>query len=459
MHSNFKYSLRRLPSGDVLLCDSEGDPICVDASGRIRLTQHGNVMTMKQWQREKAAEAKAELTKVALQDYRKVVEKLFRPRLNLRDQQIEINGIPITEEDFNNLHQRAAEDQGLKFGKEDLQSQIRSSARQAAYDPVAEWLKGLGVEGGPCLTDEEWDQIAVLAFGLTDSWSRKVLQKWLISAVARALEPGCKVDYCLMLHGGQGLAKSTFFDVMGGEYFSDSMGNLVNKKDDLAVLHQYWICEWSEVDLIFKGADKSEEVKRFVSSREDTFRAPYGRTTQRWPRKSILCGTTNRDDWANDPTGNRRFPVLSPSECNTDWLKENRERIFSRAVVSYRAGKPWWFTKEEEARITKEASRYAAANDDVEVAWTYLNECAGEWVSSKDLMLQALGRDPDKLKQHEVSAFTRVMSALIHRGALKEKRNYIGRTSHSPSRIKTICWMVPECNECNESVVSENPGN
>lgn len=447
MHSNFRFSLRHLPNGDVLLCDSEGDPVLCDASGRLRTSPNGFPMTTKDWQRPALASPAAEEKKVELADYEQAIQTLYRPRFNLRTQQLEINGVEISEKKFEALHIKTVKDHGLRFKKQDFQAVVLSLAENGAFDPVKTYLDGLGVEGGPSLDDQEWDQIAVLTLGLADSWSRSVVQKFLLSAVARVSEPGCKVDFCLILYGKQGLGKSSFFRALGGEFFSDSMGDLTNKKDDLMILHRNWVNEWSEADQIFVGANKSEKIKRFVSAQDDCFRSPYGKTTRSFKRNSILCGTTNRDDWANDPTGNRRFPVLSPTEINVDWINANRDRIWARAVVELRRGARWWFDQEEEKRITEQASRFAVSNDDVEVVYEYLRKHPGEWVSTRELALEALNADSDRLKQREVSALARQMSGLTNRGVLKEKRNHQGRTAQSPTRINTTCWMFPVPNE------------
>jgi len=55
-----------------------------------------------------------------------------------------------------------------------------------------------------------------------------------------------------------------------------------------------------------------EATKSFITSREDIYRAPYQRRTERRPRRCVFAGTTNSADFLTDRTGNRRF---LPIEC------------------------------------------------------------------------------------------------------------------------------------------------
>ena len=445
MDSNFTFSIKRLPNGDALLCDGGGSPIACNSQGKILVTKRGTPMTVDEVRKAQGKPPVGEERKPGLEEYHALVDQILRPRLNLRTMEIELAGVPISEEEFENLNVVMVRDHGLKFRKADFQSTIRAIARSAAFDPLYAYLSGLGSEETGVLADEEWARIAQLMLGLGDGWSQTVVQKWLLSAVSRVISPGCKVDYALMLYGKQGIGKSSFFRELAGDHFTDSMGGLDHIKDDLMILHKAWIAEWSEADQVFVGANKAERIKRFVSAQDDTFRAPYGRTSQTYKRRSVIVGTTNRDDWANDPTGNRRFPVLAPTSIDTEWIRENRDRIWGRAVVELRKGAGWWFTKEEEGRITSLSSQYGAQNDLVEMALGELRRKQGEWVSTRDLLAEITEKDAMALSQRELSGFARQLSGYVGPHLLKEQRNYTSLKTQSATRIRTTCWSaVPE---------------
>src|SRR5579885_437239 len=86
-------------------------------------------------------------------------------------------------------------------------------ARRRTIHPVRDWLKTLKWDKKPRL-----DRWLVDLAGVEDSpYTRAVGAKWMISAVARAMDPGCKVDHTLVFEGGQGRGKSTLVRELTGE--------------------------------------------------------------------------------------------------------------------------------------------------------------------------------------------------------------------------------------------------
>jgi predicted P-loop ATPase len=215
-------------------------------------------------------------------------------------------------------------------------------AREQPFHPIRDWLQSL-----------VWDDTPRIGRWLHDYFGAElspyheaVGARWLISAVARAMQPGCKVDTMLILEGAQGLGKGRCFEalVKVRGWYTDGIkefGSLESARQ----LAGKWIIESSELEGI-KGTSGrkaiNEGVKAFMSRSIDNYRAPYGRRAQDHPRQCVFAGTTNQSEIFTDTTGNRRF---WPVKCNTarpDELLLHRDQLWAEAVVNYREGVRWW---------------------------------------------------------------------------------------------------------------------
>lgn len=204
-----------------------------------------------------------------------------------------------------------------------------------AYNPLEEYLRGLVWDGVERL--DTWLETYARAATVDEEgqdvspYVRTVGARWLIAAVARALYPGCKVDTALVLEGlKQGEKKSTIFDVLGGEWFSDTP-LAIGQKDASQAAGSAWIIELAELDSLRRAESTSQ--KAFLSSRVDYFRLPYGRTVQRFKRACVFAGTTNVADYLTDRTGNRRFWCVRVSGRGDDVaLRRDRDQLWAEAV-------------------------------------------------------------------------------------------------------------------------------
>ncbi len=181
-----------------------------------------------------------------------------------------------------------------------IDSALSLHSEKHKFNEVVNYLNSLVWDGTPRL-----DTLLVNYLGAVDSeYVRAVTRKAFVAAVKRAIEPGCKYDTMLILTGPQGIGKSTLLDKMSKGWFSDNIRTFEGKEAS-ELLQGVWLVEIGELDA-FRKSDKSR-IKQFLSQRSDRFRAAYGRYVQEVPRRFVFFGTTNRDEFLRDTTGNRRF--------------------------------------------------------------------------------------------------------------------------------------------------------
>ena len=279
-------------------------------------------------------------------------EQSLMPTLNRR---------PITDEMVSATRERCENQlqdhrgRRIEFARDTLEQAIGQVARERGYHPVRNYLGDLRWDG-----IERLDHLATDVLNIDDApLTRAMLRKWMISAVARALRPGCKVDTVLILVGPQGSGKSTFFSTIAGPgRFADSIMDL-SSKDAYLVLRSAWIFEWGELESM-QRARASATVKAFLSSCSDNFRAPYARTNQDHPRACVIVGSTNDQRFLTDPTGGRRYwTVSTPNPIDVNALVETRDQLWAEAVVAFHASERWWLTPDEEKALAEVQEKHA----------------------------------------------------------------------------------------------------
>lgn len=213
------------------------------------------------------------------------------------------------------------------------------------YHPVREYLESLTWDGTDRLSSLIFD-----VFNVTNPLAiqQRYIETWFISAVARALKPGCKVDTALILQGPQGARKSSFFRylVPVEAWFSDDMGTLETKDSQMAV-GRCWLIEWAELESMRRS--NVGAVKAFLTRQVDSFRPPYGRSFVDIPRASVIVGSTNEDQFLHDTTGSRRYMVIPVQHVDTDRVAADRDQLWAEAVYRFKNGEPWFLSTDEMA--------------------------------------------------------------------------------------------------------------
>jgi predicted P-loop ATPase len=242
---------------------------------------------------------------------------------------------------------------------------LMTVASHVAIDPFRDWLEELEHDGV-----ERLDLWLTRAFGVEDSQlHREYGARWLISAVARTFEPGCKADCLLLISGPQGAGKSKALRVLAGDdYFTELQARLGD--DDAALqLQGPVIVELAELAAL-RGRDL-ELIKQDISTQFDRKRPKYGRVVETWPRRVVYAGTTNDATPLSDMTGGRRFWHIASNKVDLTWLFDNREQLWAEAVARYSAGERWWLDAETEvlAAAAQEEARAVTALEEAVIEW------------------------------------------------------------------------------------------
>lgn len=215
------------------------------------------------------------------------------------------------------------------------------------FNDVQSYLTRLVWDGIPRL-----DTLLIDYLGATDStYTREVTRKALVAAVARAMTPGVKFDNVLILVGPQDIGKSTFLRILGRNWFSDSLTSFEGK-EAAEMIQGVWINELGELSSFNRS--ETNVIKQFLSRTEDIYREPFGKRTNRYPRRCVFFGTTNEGEFLKDVTGNRRFwPVelmeRQPTKNVFYDLPNELDRVWAEAFTLWQSGEPLFLPLEIKA--------------------------------------------------------------------------------------------------------------
>ena len=171
-------------------------------------------------------------------------------RLNLLSERIDIvkpvgwprSGKTLNDTDMKYILRRM-EKYGISSEKK-IESAIRIVANENRYHPIRDYLNSLKWDG-----TERIPHVLYHFLGAAeDEYTCEAMKIFLLGAIKRVFQPGCKFETMLCLVGGQGAGKSTFFRLLAvkDEWFSDDLRRL----DDDNVyrkLQGHWIIEMSEM--------------------------------------------------------------------------------------------------------------------------------------------------------------------------------------------------------------------
>ena len=196
----------------------------------------------------------------------------------------------------------------IKAKNGDIDTAVTCASDKFRYHPIKSKI-----------LSEEWDGIPraesffIDVLGVEDNvYNRECTRKWLLAGIYRLFEPGTKFDEMLIIHGDQGLSKSTTFKKLALNFYVSETERL--SLETLIKIELAWIVDFTELATMKKT--DIDTFKAWLSETSDTYRGKYDKKARVHERHFIICGTTNDKEILTDRTGNRRYWLMYGDEEN-----------------------------------------------------------------------------------------------------------------------------------------------
>jgi len=337
----------------------------------------------------------------------------------------EVETGPWTDVNSTRLRVWLSKNYEVEVGMDTIDLVVESIAKQQARHPIREYLESL-----------KWDaelRIPVMFeryFGAPASvYHAEIARMWMISAVARIMQPGCQADYMIVLEGPQGTRKSTAIKILAKGWSADTIVD-IGRPDAMQALRGVWIYEVAELASI-RSAKDIEKVKGFITSRVDHYRKSYGRRTEDFPRQCVFAGSTNDKFYLNDPTGNRRYWPVPCLDIDTESLARDVDMLWAEAMSRYLSGESWYPQTADVARMCMDEQSARTQVD----PWTPLVE---QWIHKDPVWFHVGGESEAWVRVEDGSTTTDAL-----RGAVSMPKDRISRQDETRmGRILRECGMV-----------------
>jgi predicted P-loop ATPase len=281
---------------------------------------------------------------------------------------------------------------------------------------VKDWMESLKWDGVPRVNSFFSKYMGADNGEEFQQYTDDVSKNFWIALVARVFDAGCQVDEMVVLEGKQGIYKTSALRIIGGDYHICNQESFIggSRKDFFIGLQGNMLVIFDEMEGFSIGEEK--KIKTIITNPVDSFRIPYMSSNSKHPRQCLFVGTTNDDEYLEDPTGGRRF---YPMKCGTilkDELIEDREQLFAESVHRYNAKEPWWIKPDRAVEMQERRFKLDAWNDAIE-KWLYQdNDNSMEPLRAPfkliDVAYRALEISPKDFDQRQQKRLAKVMKKL-----------------------------------------------
>lgn len=287
-------------------------------------------------------------------------------------------------------------------GRDLIRDCVDEVARAKSFDSAIAWLNGLVWDGVPRVKGFAERYLSAEKGEYADS-----VGMFLWTALAgRCLVPGIHMRMAPILVGEQNIGKSTVIKAMvpDAEHFAEV--SFEEKEDNLARrLRGRLVAEISE--LRGMTSRELEAIKGFIARSHEDWVPKFKEFSNIYPRRLVFIGTSNKDEFLADETGNTRWLPLRVGTCDVDGVKRDREQLWAEGAVLFKEHGIMW---QEALRLAvAEHEEFEVSDEwaDVVSDWLAQTDMDGQPNSARpyfmlvDIAREALSIDPKNLDRRD----------------------------------------------------------
>jgi Virulence-associated protein E/Bifunctional DNA primase/polymerase, N-terminal len=307
------------------------------------------------------------------------------------------------------------ERRGFKpVGRELIRDVVALVASENPFDSAQEWLAGLQWDGVPRV-----ETFLETYFSAEDTAYIRGVSCYLWTAMAgRVMSPGCQADMTPVLIGTQGAGKTSAVKAMvpSAEHFVEV--RLDKRDEDTArELRGKLVGEIGELRGLMSR--DSEDIKAWISRTHEEWVPKYREFAVQFPRRLVFIGTTNRNEFLVDDTGNRRWLPVKVGAVDVEAIRRDRMQLWAEARERFELLGVEYHAAQELAGEAHDEHMVSDSWSDVVAHWLDAeDELSGEiprarkFLRVADVLRDALGFDKKAIGRREESRVGAILRKL-----------------------------------------------
>ena len=297
--------------------------------------------------------------------------------------------------------------------REKLDDALRILFAEREYHPIKQIIEAV-----------EWDGVSRIQ-ELFIKWLkcedtpyiREVTRLVFAGGIHRLYNAGCKFDDVAVLIGTkQGEGKSTFarWLAIKDEFFTEVTE--IEGQKGIEAIEGAWVCEIAELLAVTKSKEV-EAVKSYITKLVDRYRRPFDRRTTAHKRQCVFIGTTNKEQFLTDKTGNRRWYPVKVNSSGYD-LHDHKEEIQADILQAWAEAKYLYDKGELQPYADRNLLAEIRERQEMAVEDDYRVGMVTEYVSRKDkvcileLWKYALDNEWSKPTRRESNELTLILQSI-----------------------------------------------